>query len=130
GEPAPEAAAPTATFTPPAITATAVSSTPAGTSTPLIGTSVTPAGAAASPTGSATTLTATTAPSGSSRPSPIHVVASGDTLCGIARQYQIAPDALAAANGFPDPSTLRVGQQLTIPAQAGTSAAPTATPRP
>jgi len=84
-------------------------------------------------------VNSTTAPAGAtpnalagSASGTVHTVVSGDTLFGIARQYQVSPDALAAANGFPDPSSLRVGQQLVIPGLAAVSGtvAPTATPRP
>lgn len=46
----------------------------------------------------------------------VHVVVSGDTLLGIARQYGVSSDALIAANNLTDPNALQVGQRLIIPA--------------
>jgi len=53
----------------------------------------------------------------------VHVVARGQTLTGIARQYGSTIAAIAAANGIADPSYLRVGQRLTIPGVTSASAA-------
>ncbi|MDD2941515.1 MAG: LysM peptidoglycan-binding domain-containing protein [bacterium] len=46
----------------------------------------------------------------------VHVVASGDTLGGIARRYGSGIDALANANGLSRQATLRIGQKLKLPA--------------
>ena len=70
-----------------------------------------PAGAAASP------ATAAHAP-------VVHVVATGETLTGIARRYRTTITAIARTNGIADPSYLRVGQRLTIP--GGSTAVPAA----
>lgn len=43
-----------------------------------------------------------------------HVIASGDTLSEIARQYQVSTSAIRSANGLKD-TTLRIGQVLEIP---------------
>ena len=64
-----------------------------------------------------------TAPSGEPA-AVVHVVASGETLTGIARRYGSSIAAIAAANGIGNPSYLRVGQQLTIPDADGSAAAP------
>ena len=64
-----------------------------------------------------------TAPSGEPA-AVVHVVASGETLTGIARRYGSSIAAIAAANGISNPSYLRVGQQLTIPDADGSAAAP------
>jgi LysM repeat protein len=44
-----------------------------------------------------------------------HTVAPGDTPSSIAAQYNVTVEALMAANGISDPSTLAIGQELTIP---------------
>lgn len=53
----------------------------------------------------------------------VHVVASGETLTGIARRHGSTIAAIATANGIANPSYLRTGQRLTIP---GTTASATA----
>ena len=58
---------------------------------------------------------------------PVHVVASGETLTGIARRYGSSIAAIATANGIRNPSFLRVGQRLSIPGAGDSSAAPSAT---
>lgn len=55
--------------------------------------------------------------------STVVTVRSGDTLSSIARQYGVSMAALANANGISDPSRIRIGQQLTIPASGGSLAA-------
>ena len=58
-------------------------------------------------------------------------VKSGDTLSGIAAQFGIAWEDLAAANNLTSRSTLSVGQELVLPAGGGgASAPPTATTAP
>ncbi|HEV8252527.1 MAG TPA: LysM peptidoglycan-binding domain-containing protein [Candidatus Limnocylindria bacterium] len=78
------------------------------------------------------TIPGTAAPAASKKSKPaaapataraIHVVASGETLTGIARRYGSTISAIAAANAIANPSFLRVGQRLVIP---GTSASPPA----
>jgi LysM repeat protein len=54
----------------------------------------------------------------------VHVVASGETLTGIAHRYGSTIAAIAAANGISNPSFLRVGQHLTIPDAGASPAAP------
>jgi len=44
-----------------------------------------------------------------------HVVKRGDTLYIIAQQYGTSMEAIIAANGISDPSSLEVGQRLVIP---------------
>ncbi len=58
------------------------------------------------------TPTATPTPEGAR----IHVVKSGETLFSIAQRYGVTLAALSQANGIMDPTILRVGQQLVIPA--------------
>jgi hypothetical protein len=58
-------------------------------------------------------------PSPSPSPSPVtYKVKSGDTLLGIASRFGTTVKALQQANGIDDPSLLRIGQVLTIPADA------------
>lgn len=81
------------------------------------------------------TATATLPPT----PTPhTYTVQAGDTLFSIARDLEIEPEALMAANGLTDPDRLSVGQVLTIPeidafpptAPPTTPAAATLTPPP
>jgi murein DD-endopeptidase MepM/ murein hydrolase activator NlpD len=44
-----------------------------------------------------------------------HVIASGETLGGIARRYGVSVSALASANGIANPNRIGVGQRLTVP---------------
>jgi len=44
-----------------------------------------------------------------------HVVAKGETLWRIAKQYKTTPTAIANANGITDPSKMKVGTTLKIP---------------
>lgn len=47
-----------------------------------------------------------------------HQVGSGETLFRIARRYGVTVEALQRANGIDDPTTLRIGRSLVIPADA------------
>jgi LysM repeat protein/DNA-directed RNA polymerase subunit RPC12/RpoP len=84
----------------------------------------------ASPTPTASeTPTATPSPTATPNPTAtplIHVVLAGDTLYGIALQYDTTVEAIMAANGLKD-TFLKVGQKLIIPVATAT---PTATPTP
>ncbi|MFN8419648.1 MAG: LysM peptidoglycan-binding domain-containing protein [Anaerolineae bacterium] len=56
----------------------------------------------------------------------IHVVQRGDTLYGIAQQYGTTVEAIIAANGITDVTTLAIGQRLLIPnATTGDPGVPT-----
>jgi murein DD-endopeptidase MepM/ murein hydrolase activator NlpD len=50
------------------------------------------------------------------------IVQNGDTLAGISRKYRVSMSALAQANGISDPSRIRVGQKLVIPANGSGAA--------
>ena len=45
----------------------------------------------------------------------VYTVQSGDTLSGIAKQYNTTVAKIAAYNGIPDPSKIVTGQKITIP---------------
>ncbi|HPJ72501.1 MAG TPA: LysM domain-containing protein, partial [bacterium] len=45
-----------------------------------------------------------------------HVVASGETVSTIARTYNSTVEAIVEANGLGDPNSIRVGQNLFVPA--------------
>jgi LysM repeat protein len=51
-----------------------------------------------------------------------YTVVSGDTLSGIAAQFNIELQTIIDANGIVDPSTLAIGQQITIPCVASSTA--------
>lgn len=54
-----------------------------------------------------------------------HTVVKGDSLWSISRKYGIGVDELAAANQLSRSATLRLGQQLVVPAKAAPAAADT-----
>ncbi len=54
----------------------------------------------------------------------VHVVESGQTLYSIARQYGTRPGEIAALNGLPPTTAVRIGQRLRIPVGGAGSAAP------
>jgi len=56
-----------------------------------------------------------------------HVVASGETMGGIAHHYGIPTDSLATANGITRLTPIRVGQHLVVPAPGETVHAPART---
>lgn len=49
----------------------------------------------------------------------VHIVQRGETLFSIARQYGLTVDAIAHANGIPDPRQIYVGQRLVISGGTG-----------
>lgn len=53
-----------------------------------------------------------------------HVVKAGETLTAIAKQHGVTADALMRANGITDPTKLKVGQKLKLPAAHGSSTPP------
>ena len=59
---------------------------------------------------------ATPPPTPTPTPTPmIYIVQSGDTLLGIALEFGVDVDILAARNGIEVPENLRTGQKLIIP---------------
>ncbi len=61
------------------------------------------------------------APQRTSNAGSSHTVRAGETLFSLGRQYNISPYAIADANGLSRSATLRSGQMVTIPGQAGGS---------
>ncbi|MFO0990797.1 MAG: LysM peptidoglycan-binding domain-containing M23 family metallopeptidase [Hyphomicrobiales bacterium] len=59
------------------------------------------------------------APQRTSNAGSSHTVRAGETLFSLGRQYNISPYAIADANGLSRSATLRSGQIVTIPGQAG-----------
>jgi murein DD-endopeptidase MepM/ murein hydrolase activator NlpD len=58
---------------------------------------------------------------------PTHVVARGDALYGVARQYGVSPKELALANQLEPDAYLMPGQELVIPAAGAVETAPAET---
>lgn len=50
------------------------------------------------------------------RTTVIHVVQPNETIWALARRYQVPQDLLVAANGLKDPSLIRAGSELIVPA--------------
>jgi len=69
-------------------------------------------------------------PGGAAPAASSYEVKPGDSLVAIARRHKVTPAALVAANGLKDPSKLKIGQKLKIPAQANAAPSVPATPRP
>jgi murein DD-endopeptidase MepM/ murein hydrolase activator NlpD len=57
-----------------------------------------------------------------------HVVASGDTLFSLGRQYSVSPFAIADLNGLKHDKPLSLGQKLRMPSGAAVAAATPAAP--
>jgi LysM repeat protein len=106
----------TATVTAEATAAPTLAPAPTATAVPPTATQPAPA------------ATATPAKAAGSRANTYRVK-SGDTLSGIAQQFDVSLDALLAANRIAATATLRIGQVLVIPG-TGVPPPPTVTPRP
>lgn len=64
-------------------------------------------------------------------PTPIvHIVRSGDTISGLALDYEVSEEDIVAANQLQNPDFLQVGAKLLIPVGGVQSATPTWTPVP
>lgn len=53
----------------------------------------------------------------------LYPVAPGDTLWGLSRRFGVSLEEMLAVNGEVDPSRLRVGQLVTVPAEGGLASA-------
>ncbi len=53
-----------------------------------------------------------------------YVVQPGDTVWDLAQRHGVSVDAIASANGLANPSLIRIGARLTIPAPAASTPAP------
>lgn len=62
------------------------------------------------------------APQSATKVGSSYTVRSGDTLSVIARRHGVSIATLAQANNLTNPNALRIGQVLTIPSAAGSSA--------
>ncbi|MDR2923095.1 MAG: M23 family metallopeptidase [Treponema sp.] len=62
--------------------------------------------------------------SGVSAKDLVHVVAKGETVYSISRQYSVSQEALMRRNAISDPSKLFEGMQLVIPSAASPASAP------
>jgi len=60
----------------------------------------------------------------------VHTVAAGDTISGLAYQYDVSEEDIVAANQLENPNFLQVGMQLVIPVAGATPATATFTPAP
>jgi murein DD-endopeptidase MepM/ murein hydrolase activator NlpD len=56
--------------------------------------------------------------------SPVHTVASGDTLGRVAHKYRVSVRDIAIANGIAPQTPLKIGMQLTIPVKVVASTRP------
>ena len=110
-------ARPTATDVPESTATPEPTSTPEPTETPTAASTWTPS------------------PSPTPNPSPtaaadVYVIQEGDTLLGIAGQYDLALDELLAANPGLDPQRLRIGQEIRLTAAEPEDEPPPAVPSP
>lgn len=110
-------ALPTLTPTPAPTETPTPTPTQTGTPTPTLTPTPTHTGTP-TPTETGTpTPTPTGTPTRTPTPTPIvHVVQAGETLYGIAREYGVSLDTLAAANDIPNVRYIRDGLELVIPA--------------
>ena len=87
--------------------------TASGTGTP---TATRSGSATPTASGTAATSTPTTTPTPTATASTTsYTVKQGDTLTSIADQFKTTPDAIQKANNISDPTSMQVGQVLTIP---------------
>ena len=90
------------------------------------------------PTASATTMptsavTATQAVEGGATPTVevvLHIVRAGDTISGMALQYDVSEEDIIAANQLDNPNFLQVGMQVIIPVGGVPEVTATFTPAP
>jgi LysM repeat protein len=60
----------------------------------------------------------------------VHIVSAGDTVTGLALQYDVPAEDIIAANNLVDPDRLQVGMELIIPISGVSEIVPTWTPPP
>lgn len=82
------------------------------------------------PSGTPTTVSTAPVAAPSRASGGTHVVAYGDTVYSIGRQYGVRPNDIVAANGLSDPGNIRVGQRLTVPGAGSQRVAAAAPPPP
>lgn len=73
-------------------------------------------------------MSPSTTPSPSASAAPTHVVARGETLTSIAKQYHVTVEELQKLNHIEDDRKLQIGQTLVVPT-TGTSASPAVAPK-
>lgn len=79
----------------------------------------------AAPTPASTpTSTPTSSATSSAGRGRVHVVASGDTMTGIAKRYRISLTTLLAANRLGNPGLIHIGQRITVPSATARSSKP------
>lgn len=74
--------------------------------------------------------TAATSGAGPTASPIVHIVASGDTISGLALKYDVSADDIIAANQLQNPNFLQVGTRLVIPVGGVALATATLTPVP
>ncbi len=89
----------------------------------------------ATPRATATAIPVTPLPTATATATPtpvIHVIQKGDTLLGLAEQYDVSVQALIEANNILNPRALSIGQEIIIPYNSANilEKQPTATPTP
>ncbi|MHB0878437.1 MAG: LysM peptidoglycan-binding domain-containing protein [Anaerolineae bacterium] len=120
------ATVPSALLATPAETATASGATTQPTATPAATTAAATATIAAASTAAVVQATTAAQPTGAAGAQGSYTVVQGDTLSGIAKQFGITAEELAAANGITDQNKLSIGQTLVIPAPGSVTAPPVA----
>ncbi len=91
----------------------------------------TPAGATSVPAGQVTVTLPVEAGTAAAVENVVHTVQAGDTISGLALQYDVSEEEIIAANQLENPNFLQVGMQLIIPVGGmPTQAAATLTPAP
>lgn len=107
--------------------------TPVPTATPTVNVAL--MAATAPPTATPAPVTPAPTATPTITPTPVtHVVSAGESLLGLAQQYNVSVQLLQEANGILDPRTLQIGQELIVPEEdaldpvAGLT--PTPTPMP
>jgi len=85
---------------------------------------------APTPTSTVTAATQSVSPAGPTAEVVTHVVRSGDTISGLAFEYDVPEQDIIAANQLENPNFLQVGMELIIPVGGLSQATATYTPAP